>query len=86
MAAISAADCHRTRHPLRDTVTLSEEDDLRKRLLKLVKKDCQHVRSIEASSAGVRRKVCQVCGHISFEMTARPATATQTQLDEAVGL
>jgi hypothetical protein len=52
--------------------------------LKLLKRDCQHARSVVATSAGVRRKVCQACGHISFEMTRPIAAANQTRLDEAV--
>jgi hypothetical protein len=79
-------DCHRSSHALRDTVTLSEEDDLRRMTLKLLRRDCRHTRSTVATSAGVLRKVCEACGHISFEMTTPIAAGKRTRIDEAVGI
>lgn len=59
---------------------------MRKRLFKLMRRECRHTRSVVANSAGVRRRVCQACGNISFEMTRPPAARRQIPLDDAVGL
>ena len=41
---------------------------MRQRIAILLGGECRHQRTIVVDSVGVRRVVCEVCGHISFEM------------------
>lgn len=36
----------------------------------LVGSECQHPHTLVVTSVGVRRIVCESCGHISFKMTS----------------
>jgi hypothetical protein len=52
-------------------------------------KPCPHEQTLVISSVGVRRFVCEGCGHISFEMEPMPQPAPKdlerTKLAKAAG-
>lgn len=39
---------------------------------------CRHERILQYESVGVRRSVCDACGHVSFEMQAKPQPTQRT--------
>ncbi len=52
--------------------------------------DCDHEHTLVISSVGVRRTVCESCGHISFSMTETKARESKSpvkrDLPKAAGL
>jgi hypothetical protein len=55
---------------------------------RLTGRPCQHENTLIVSSVGVRRAVCEACGHISFEMERSPEPASiieKTGLARAAG-
>ncbi len=63
---------------------------MRKLWNRLTGNKCSHPHTLVATSVGVRRSVCAICGHISFKMLTRdrvvPPAGERPQLDEAAGL
>lgn len=41
----------------------------------LFDRECEHKHTLVVSSVGVRRTVCEACGHISFKMTPNLVSA-----------
>ena len=64
---------------------------MRQKIAKLFGGECRHDHTIVVDSVGVRRAVCEGCGHISFEMAqvsslgAYPE-AKSRELPKAAGL
>lgn len=54
---------------------------------RLTGRPCQHESTLVVSSVGVRRAVCESCGHVSFEMDLpQPVPVVEeTRLAEAAG-
>ena len=56
---------------------------------RLTGRECLHERSVVVDSVGVRRSVCEDCGHLSFRMERnKPADTSsdeKTRLPEAAG-
>ncbi|MGH3650768.1 MAG: hypothetical protein ACRDU9_08675 [Acidimicrobiia bacterium] len=52
--------------------------------------DCEHPHTLVVTSVGVRRTVCESCGHISFKMTkdqvSVPPKTDKSRLPKAAGL
>ncbi len=52
--------------------------------------DCDHRHTLEVSSVGVRRTVCEKCGHMSFEMdpeiTGTRKETEKVELPQVAGL
>ncbi|HUF16056.1 MAG TPA: hypothetical protein VMQ46_09195 [Acidimicrobiia bacterium] len=50
--------------------------------------DCEHPHTLVVTSVGVRRTVCESCGHISFKMTKDdpPVPSRADKLPKAAGL
>jgi len=46
---------------------------------RLTGRPCQHENTLTVSSVGVRRAVCESCGHISFEMERSPQPASMVE-------
>jgi len=42
---------------------------VKKKLSRMFRSECDHEDTLVVSSVGVRRIVCETCGHISFEMS-----------------
>ncbi|HJQ76153.1 MAG TPA: hypothetical protein VJ948_02710 [Acidimicrobiia bacterium] len=52
------------------------------------KRDCPHEHMLMVTSVGVRRSICETCGHISFQMTQPEARTARGRADlpKAAGL
>ena len=50
------------------TVRSRQEEHVRQKIARLFGGDCRHERTLVIDSVGVRRVVCEGCGHISFDM------------------
>lgn len=52
--------------------------------------DCDHRHTLEVNSVGVRRTVCEKCGHMSFEMdpeiTCTRKETEKVELPQVAGL
>lgn len=84
-------DCHEFDHSLRETATNCEEDDLLRRIRKrLGRGGCEHQHTLVVTSVGIRRRVCDDCGHISFSIVPHSKTTARakdaTALRKAAGL
>ncbi|MFP4074690.1 MAG: hypothetical protein ACLFVZ_11700 [Actinomycetota bacterium] len=56
----------------------------------LTRGGCEHQHTLVVTSVGIRRKVCDDCGHISFSIVPRNTTTSptgeKTPLRRAAGL
>lgn len=63
---------------------------MRLKIAKLFGGECGHERTLVVDSVGVRRVVCESCGHISFEMdevdASQPTVGNQRELPRVAGL
>lgn len=51
---------------------------MRRKLNRIFRPDCDHEQTLVVSSVGVRRSVCETCGHISFEISPELGRARRT--------
>ena len=51
---------------------------MKKKLSRMFRSDCDHEDTLVVSSVGVRRIVCETCGHISFEISPDLGRTRQT--------
>lgn len=62
---------------------------MRKVWNKLAGRECAHPHTVVVTSVGVRRTVCESCGHISFRMQPEDSLGRKTgreRLKKAAGL
>lgn len=83
----SVTDCHRICPTSDKSVFGSSGGNHLKRIWSVIfSKPCDHEATLVVQSVGVRREVCENCGHISFAIAATAGALEPVELPEASGL